>query len=86
MEKSNFSNEELAEILDIPEDIVESIQDSGGYVTSGVAADLLCINPQTLRNWGERKRLVPDRVLPSGHRRYLLTTIAKYTEKERVGG
>lgn len=84
MAKEKPSNKELSEVLDIPEDIVAHIQDSGGYIPTGVAAQLLCINPQTLRNWGEKGGLVPDRILASGHRRYLLTTIADYIRKERV--
>lgn len=84
MAKEKLSNEELSKILDISEDIVAYIQDSGGYISTGVAAQLLCINPQTLRNWGEKGDLVPDRILASGHRRYLLTTIADYIKKERV--
>lgn len=84
MAKEKPSNKELSKVLDIPEDIVAQIQDTGGYISTGVAAQLLCINPQTLRDWGEREELVPDRILASGHRRYLLTTIADYIKKERV--
>lgn len=48
---------------------------------TGAAADYLGVSVQTLRNYEERKLLVPIQVMPSGHRRYSLEQLDTFIEK-----
>ena len=80
---NEVSNKEIADLLNTDEEFVASLKETGNFLSSGVAAQFLCINPQTLRNWQERGILVPERVLSSGHRRYSLQQIVDFVIKER---
>lgn len=83
MDVKDLSNKEIADLLNTDEEYIAYLKESGKFLSSGVAAQFLCINPQTLRNWQERGELTPDRVLSSGHRRYSLQQIVDYVIKER---
>lgn len=77
------SNKEIADLLNTDEEFVAYLKDTGCYLSSGVASQLIGVASQTLRNWQEKGILVPERVLSSGHRRYSLQQIVDFVIKER---
>ena len=83
MNVETASNKEIADLLNVDEELVTKIKLEGSYMTSGVASVLIGVVPESLRNWHHRGILVPDRVLSSGHRRYSLQQVVDYVEKER---
>lgn len=80
---NNLDKKQIADLLGISEESVTLIQDSGGYISSGVVATLLGVRGQTLRNWHNKGTLVPERVLVSGHRRYSLQQVIDFKRKSR---
>lgn len=73
---------EIANLLDVDDDLVYEIQEKGGFVSSGVAASILGVSSQTLRNYHYSGQLIPAKVYPKGHRRYSLQQLVDYVKKE----
>lgn len=56
--------------------------DDDSFVKAGEAAKYIGVCVQTLRNWQNREILVPDKVYPSGHRRYSKKQLEKFVKEQ----
>lgn len=71
----------------VKQESVISINQDEHFYKSGDAAKILGVSIQTLRNWQELGILIPEKVFPSGHRRYSeqqLIDFIKLQEREVV--
>ena len=53
------SNKEIADLLNVDEELVTKIKLEGSYMTSGVASVLIGVVPESLRNWHHRGTKIP---------------------------